>query len=155
LTVTRLKGDALGMARILIVEDHIDSRDAMSEILRRKGYEVDVAANGREALAIVIDHTPDVMLLDLALPEMDGVRVIEVIRSYHRLMSLPVIVLTGLVMGKLVEEAKSLNISSMLLKSTASYDQIIAAIQQALAKPAPGARLHRPEKWRGDSISPL
>jgi CheY-like chemotaxis protein len=143
------------MVRVLLVEDHVDSREALSLLLQRAGYEVNTAVNGRDALAFVIDRTPDVLLLDLALPEMDGVKLVQAIRSYHRLSSIPVVILTGLTTGNLLEEAKTLNVSSFLLKSSASMDEIRAAIRKALAHPPSGPRTHSPEKWRDDSISPL
>lgn len=143
------------MARILVVEDHSDSREAISLLLQHAGYDVNTAVNGRDALAFVIDRTPDVLLLDLSLPEMDGVKLVQAIRSYHRLSSIPVIILTGLAAGRLFEEAKTLNVSSFLLKSSATMDQIRAAVRTALSRPPYGPRTHSPEKWRGDSISPL
>jgi CheY-like chemotaxis protein len=143
------------MARVLVVEDHADSREAISLLLQSAGYEVNAVADGREALASVIDRTPDVVLLDLSLPEMNGVKLVQTVRSYHRLASLPVIVWTGLVDGKLFDEAKSLNISSLLIKNTATFQQIRAALQNALIQPRSDPRMHAQEKWRGDSISPL
>jgi len=125
-------------------------------LLQKSGFDVHTAVNGREALSSIIDKTPDVLLLDLALPEMDGVRLIQAIRSYHRLAPIPVVILTGFTAGRLFEEAKSLNPNSLLVKSTATFDQILFALRMALAQPNnPSGRMHNPEKWRGDSISPL
>jgi CheY-like chemotaxis protein len=143
------------MARVLVVEDHADSLEAMSLLLKLTGYEVTTAVNGREALASVIDRTPDVLLLDLSMPEMDGVQLIQTVRSYHRLSSLPVVVLTGTIAGRLYDEAKSLNVNSLLIKSAATFDQIRAALEEALSQTLADPRMHAPEKWRGDSISPL
>jgi len=58
--------------RVLIVEDHEDMRDALVEILRLEGYEVYWAADGRQALGEAKLHRPDVILLDLMMPEMNG-----------------------------------------------------------------------------------
>ncbi len=127
----------------------------MALLLRWAAYEVDTAENGREALANVIERTPDILLLDLEMPEMNGVNLVEAIRSYHRLSTIPVIFLTALGAGELFEEAKSLNVSSILLKSVATFDQIHAAIEKAHGQVASGNRIQSPEKWRDDSISPL
>jgi chemosensory pili system protein ChpA (sensor histidine kinase/response regulator) len=143
------------MPRVLVVEDHADSRDAIAQLLQRVGYEVISAKDGREALTAVIDRTPDVMLLDLALPELDGVKLVHLVRSYHRLSSIPVVVLTGLSGGKLFEEAKLLKVSSLLVKTLASTDQILSAIRRAFLQSLSSARIHTPEKWRGNNISPL
>jgi CheY-like chemotaxis protein len=155
LTVVWFTGHSLSMAHVLVVEDHADSCEAMSLLLRRAGHEVIAAASGRQAMAMVIDRTPDVLLLDLALPEMNGVELIEVIRSYYRLSTIPVVVLTALSQGKLFEDAQSLTLSSMLLKGNASADQIREAVEKAASQADPGARNHSPERWRVDSISPL
>jgi two-component system, cell cycle response regulator DivK len=143
------------MARVLVVDDHADSREVISLMLQRDGYDVHSAADGREALDAFLYKTPDAVLLDLALPEMDGVRLVQLVRSYRRLAPIPVVVLTGLSTGKLFEEAQSLNVSSFLLKSVATSGQIRSAIRTALTQPRSDARLRSQEKWRGDSISPL
>ncbi|HVP67700.1 MAG TPA: response regulator [Anaeromyxobacteraceae bacterium] len=57
---------------VLVVEDHEDMRDALVEILRLEGYRVSWAADGRQALAEARLHRPDVILLDLMMPEMNG-----------------------------------------------------------------------------------
>jgi CheY-like chemotaxis protein len=103
----------------------------------------------------VIERAPDVLLLDLEMPEMNGVKMVEAIRSYHRLSTIPVIFLTALSSGEMFEEAKAMNVSSMLLKSIATLDQIHGAVEKALGQVPAGNRMQSPEKWRGDSISPL
>jgi len=58
--------------RVLVVEDHEDMRDALVEILRLEGYQVSWASDGRQALAEAKGQRPDVILLDLMMPEMNG-----------------------------------------------------------------------------------
>src|SRR4051812_24320221 len=82
------------MARIMIVDDSEDSRDSLAVIFRRLGHEVICVPNGREALSSVLDRLPDVIVLDLLMPDMDGPSFLEVIRSYLRIQSLPVVVVT-------------------------------------------------------------
>jgi|SRR5215470_1409606 len=78
---------------VLIVDDDCDSREALRELLRSWGHETEVAANGREAITLAMDCRPDVVLLDLGLPDMDGHEVARRIRSdAHRPC---VIALTG------------------------------------------------------------
>lgn len=60
------------MAKVLIVEDNYDATEATARYLRRAGHTVALSTNGKEALIEVIDHAPDVVLLDLYMPEMDG-----------------------------------------------------------------------------------
>ena len=155
MTPEPLSRDAQRMNRVLVVDDHVDSREVISLMLQREGYEVICAADGREALDNVIYRMPNVVLLDLALPEMDGVRLVQLVRSYRRLSSIPFVILTGLNSGKLFDEAQSLNVSSFLLKGVATAGQIQSAIRTALSQLPSSARMHAPEKWRGDSVSPL
>jgi CheY-like chemotaxis protein len=143
------------MARVLYVEDHADTREAVSRMLEHAGYEVCTEENGREALMAAVGRPPDVMLLDLSLPEMNGVQLVQIIRSYPRLCSIPVVVLTAMGNGKLFEEAKALNVSSFLIKPIATFDDIRAAVEEALTHSRSDTRMQSPEKWRSDSISPL
>ena len=143
------------MARVLYVEDHEDTREAIARMLELAGYSVDTAATGREALILAIDHTPDVVLLDLALPEMNGDELLQVLHSYHRLSSIPVVILSAMHTGELVERTKSLNVSSFLIKTMSSFDNIHAALQSALTPRVAESRSHPQEKWRNNRISPL
>src|SRR5687768_17049850 len=113
------------MPSILIVEDEPDSREALARFLRQKGYRVDTSPNGKEALSAIIDEAPDLVVLDLFLPEMDGPSLLEVLRSYLRLQSLPVVVLTALPDSPLVERARHLKVNAILTKAKASLDDIL------------------------------
>jgi DNA-binding response OmpR family regulator len=67
--------------RILIAEDHLDSRDALQTLLEAFGYEVLVAANGREAVHVALTERPDLILMDIMMPELDGFQAIRMIRE--------------------------------------------------------------------------
>ena len=70
------------MARhVLIVDDNYESREALRELLRMWGYEVDVAADGCEAITLALERRPEVVLLDLGLPDMRGADVAHRIRA--------------------------------------------------------------------------
>ena len=79
------------MTRILVVDDELQIRKALSVNLRARGYEVDVAATGEEALARAAAQHPDLVLLDLGLPGIDGIEVVEGLRGWT---SVPIIVLS-------------------------------------------------------------
>lgn len=70
------------MAKILVVDDSEDSRETLAAYLRKFDHDVTCVPNGREALSHVLATLPDVILLDLLMPEMDGPSFLEVIRSY-------------------------------------------------------------------------
>jgi CheY-like chemotaxis protein len=73
--------DGTSTFRILLVEDHADTADSMAMILRLYGHDVVVARDGLTALQIADDNSPDVVLLDIALPNMDGWRVARELRQ--------------------------------------------------------------------------
>jgi DNA-binding response OmpR family regulator len=82
-------------ARLLVVDDEPRSAEVTAELLRRAGYAVDVALSGTEALARVRSGTPDLMLLDYEMPDMDAPEVLDQLRSGAERVSFPVIILTG------------------------------------------------------------
>jgi CheY-like chemotaxis protein len=125
------------MARILIVDDNDDARDALCRFLQAAGHEVDCVPDGREALASVINSLPDVVLLDLLMPAMDGPSFLEVVRSYLRLQTLPVVVLTALDNSPMIDRAQALKVNAVLLKGKATSDDIQRALEEAIVR-APG-----------------
>ena len=81
------------MAKILVIDDEQGIRSLLDTLLSRKGHEVILAANGLRGLELFRREHPDAVILDLKMPEMDGVTVLKQIRSTDQ--KLPVIVLTG------------------------------------------------------------
>jgi two-component system KDP operon response regulator KdpE len=82
----------MGVTRVLVVDDEPQILRALRINLRARQYEVSVAANGAQALAEAARHPPDVVILDLGLPDLDGVEVIQGLRGWT---SAPIIVLSG------------------------------------------------------------
>lgn len=85
-----------GRRRVLVVDDAAAIRELERTILEKAGYDVVTAADGREALLRIADRTPDLVLTDIEMPELDGLGLIDAIRSTPRIASLPVIVVTTL-----------------------------------------------------------
>jgi CheY-like chemotaxis protein len=81
------------MSRILVIDDEQEIRTLLERLLSQKGYEVLLAANGREGLEFFHQEHPDAVVLDLKMPEMDGFEVLRQIRLVNQ--RVPVIVLTG------------------------------------------------------------
>jgi two-component system, OmpR family, KDP operon response regulator KdpE len=82
-------------ARLLVVDDEPRTAEVTAALLRRAGYEVDVALSGGDALAQVKLGMPDLMLLDYEMPDMDAPEVLDQLRSGSDRLSFPVIILTG------------------------------------------------------------
>lgn len=122
------------MSSMLIVDDDADGRDLLARALRQAGYQIRSAPNGRDALASILSHAPDLLILDLFMPEMDGGGLLEILRSYLRLQSLPVIVLTGLPDSPMVERARHLKVNAILVKTKATTQDILHAVEQELKR---------------------
>ena len=83
------------MAKILLVEDNDDNRDALSRRLERRGYRVVMATDGLRGLAMARSESPDIVLLDMNLPEMDGWEVARALKSAEATRPIPIIALTA------------------------------------------------------------
>lgn len=125
------------MASIMIVDDAVESCEPLAKFLQKAGHDVACLPNGREALSAVLQKVPDVVVLDLFMPEMDGPSFLEVVRSYLRLHALPVVVLTGLADSPLAERARSLKVNNILIKTKATFEDIQKAVEEAVYR-APG-----------------
>lgn len=99
-------GEAAMAFHILVVDDDPDVRDVLTRFLRRRGYLVENAADGEEALAAVREHDPDLMLLDIYLPKMTGLDVLYALRDDHR--NVPTIALSGIPDDRMVQNTKAL-----------------------------------------------
>ena len=122
------------MAKILIVDDNTDDRESLAKLLQLSGHHITTVPNGREALMQVMQQLPDVVLLDLMMPEMDGPSFLEVVRSYLRLQSLPVVIYTGLSDSPMIDRAQALKVNSVLLKGKATGDDVVKALEEAAVR---------------------
>lgn len=84
-----------GPPRILIVDDEAEVVGSLKEILGRYGYEVLTALNGMDAVDLARAHMPNLILLDLMLPTLDGYRVLKLLKSDERYRDIPVVVITA------------------------------------------------------------
>lgn len=83
------------MPKILLVEDNEMNRDMLSRRLMRKGYEVVMALDGVQGLAMARSEAPDLILMDMSLPEMDGWETTRRLRAIEEIRNIPVIALTA------------------------------------------------------------
>ena len=82
--------------RILVAEDHLDSREALRELLEAFGYEVIEAINGRQAVDAAVKQRPNLILMDVMMPEMDGFEAIRLIRQTPQTTDVPIIAVTAM-----------------------------------------------------------
>lgn len=126
--------------RILVVDDEQPMRALLRLYLTREGYDVIEAADGRRALELVSDAAPDLVLLDLMLPEIDG---FELLRRLRQETDVPVIMLTA--RGEETNRVAGLELGAddYVLKPF-STPEVIARVRARLRRHAPAARTHAP-----------
>ena len=88
--------DAPRKPRVLIVDDERKNRDLLEVLLSQQGYDLSMATCGEDALALVADAPPDLILLDVMMPGMDGYQVAVKLKSEARTMHIPVVMLSAL-----------------------------------------------------------
>lgn len=97
----------MGKLKVLLVEDNYMNKVLVREILAINGYEIIEAKSGTEALKVLTTERPDIILMDLHLPEMDGITATRIIKSEERNKAIPVLALTASAMKG--EEGNILN----------------------------------------------
>ncbi|MEX1182666.1 MAG: response regulator [Gemmatimonadota bacterium] len=83
-------------ATILVAEDHLDSRDALRALLEAFGYRVIEAVNGREAIRLALSKRPDLILMDIMMPELDGFEATRELRRHAEMARIPIIAVTAM-----------------------------------------------------------
>jgi DNA-binding response OmpR family regulator len=126
--------------RILLVDDEPDLLHALQVRLRAAGYDCDTATNGKEALEKLAAARPDLLVLDLLMPEMNGYEVCHRLRQDPRLAGLPVLVLTA-VPSHTVQRSRERLAGARVLHKPFDTDTLLAAVQEQLQPhPSKGAR---------------
>jgi len=128
------------MSTILVVDDEALARDALAKLLEHEGFTALRAGNGRDAWAMMYHHRPDLILLDLMMPEMDGVTFLSMVRRDPLWRGLPVVLLTAADdHDNLITRAWDLGVSDLLPKATFEVAEVVARVRHHLAHPAPPA----------------
>ena len=81
--------------KLLIVEDNQDNRELAIKVLKNKGYEIIEAADGEEAMEKAISEKPDLILLDISLPKLDGYEVAKRLKSMEEFQEIPIVAFTA------------------------------------------------------------
>lgn len=127
----------MAAARILCIEDEPDMVDLMRLLLTRKGYEFLGARGGRDGLQIAQEQQPDLILLDIMMPDMDGWQVYQTLRKDERTASIPVIVVTA--RAKTDEQLRALREAKVDDYITKPFGpaQLLESIEKNLNRPRP------------------
>jgi len=128
------------MPRVLLVEDYADAREMYALFLVGEGFEVFEAADGFQALDHSATQRPDVVVLDLGLPRMDGLEVIRRLRTAPATARVPIIILSALATRATAAQALAAG-ANMVLSKPCAPDDLLAVINGALAATPPGTPL--------------
>lgn len=118
--------------KILIIDDEVFLANVLREQLVQEDYVCDTARDGREGLEKSLSGSPDLIILDLMMPVMDGFAVIERLRADERGKNIPVIVLSNINNAKTVEEMRAKGAQEYLVKVNNSLADIVAAVNRLL-----------------------
>lgn len=122
------------MFKILLVEDNEMNRDMLSRRLKRNNYEVSIAVNGKEAIDKAKRELPDLILMDLSLPILDGWEATRRLKSYEDTSDIPIIVLTAHVLKSDKKDALKTGCDDFDVKPV-DFTRLLTKIETLLSKP--------------------
>ena len=117
--------------RVLLVDDYPDAREMYSEYLQYSGFDVVEAGNGMEALQRAVESEPDIILMDLSLPVMDGWEATRRLKADPRTAQIPVVALTGHALAGISEGAKKAGCDAFVTKPCLP-DELVKEIRKVL-----------------------
>ena len=133
--------------RVLVVDDYPDAREMYAEYLEFSGFEVVEAENGMEALQRAVETSPDIILMDLSLPVMDGWEATRRLKADKRTAPIPVVALTGHALAGISEGAKKAGCDAFVTKPCLPED-LVKEIRKILDAPgAANRRVRRSGKY--------
>ena len=120
---------------VLLVDDYPDAREMYSEYLQYSGFDVIEAGNGIEALQQAIEREPDIILMDLSLPVMDGWEATRRLKADRRTARIPVVALTGHALAGISEGARRAGCDAFVTKPCLPED-LVTEIRKVLEQPS-------------------
>lgn len=118
--------------RILIIEDNKDLILLLSEVFKKEGMDVSVAVDGEKGLILSLEEKPDMILLDIILPKMDGITMLKKLREDKEGKNIPVIVLSNLSSAEDLSEAMEIGVYDYLVKKDWELEDIVAKVKKTL-----------------------
>lgn len=119
---------APAMSTVLVVDDTADCLEPLARLLRKDGHTVQCAANGREALSRLIRFQPDVIILDMMMPVMDGVTFLEAMRCNAAWRDVRVVVFTGCGDGLPAAKLAELGVGEVFFKASADFNRLLKVV---------------------------
>jgi DNA-binding response OmpR family regulator len=122
------------MTRIVVADDDRMFRKAAETTLRRQGYDVATASDGEEALQLIRSEPPDMIVLDLIMPKLQGFDVLTILKQDTLTSAIPVIVLSSLTQEQDKQEALDLGAVAYFNKTTFSLSELVKQVENTLTK---------------------
>ena len=122
------------MTKVVVADDDRMLRKAAETSLRRQGYSVTTASDGEEALQLIRSERPDIIVLDLIIPKIQGFDVLHTLKQDALTSSIPVIVLSSLAQEQDKQEALNLGAVAYFNKSTFSLSELVNQVERTLTK---------------------
>ncbi len=119
---------------IYFIEDMAICREPLAAMLRLKGFSVVCAADGLEGMRLLEKQAPDLVLLDVALPHMDGLTILRNMHCRPDLANVPVILLTAVMERDYIVQARNLGAKEYLLKSQFSFEQLLSRVRKYIGE---------------------
>jgi len=116
--------------KILLIEDEPTLQKTIGEVLKKENYEVLSALDGKTGLDLIQKEKPDLILLDLILPKMNGFEVLEELKSKEETKNIPVIILTNLERNEDINRALELGATTYLVKANYDLKDIVKKVDQ-------------------------
>jgi CRP/FNR family transcriptional regulator, cyclic AMP receptor protein len=124
----------LFMKTILLIEDHPDIRNIISDILELASYKVVTADNGKEGVALALQHVPDLIICDIMMPIMDGYAVIHALQKHTETQSVPFIFMTAMADRADIRKGMALGADDYITKPLMSSDELLTAVETRLKR---------------------
>ena len=120
--------------KLILIEDEQSIRELYKRQFDLSGFQTDAFGNGKDGLAALSQNHYDIMLLDIMLPDINGLQILKEVKANEKTKEMPVFMLTNLGQEVTIKEGFALGAESYLIKASYTPDQIVQEINNALAK---------------------
>lgn len=123
------------MTKVLLVEDDVALREIYSARFTAENFEVAAAGDGEEALAKAVKEKPDIIILDIMMPKISGMDVLDILRSTPETEKTKIIIMSALSQSSDIEKGKELGADAYLVKSQTTLSDVVEKAKEVLARP--------------------
>lgn len=118
--------------KVCVVDDEASIREIYRVALEQSGFSVVTAIDGEDGFRVISNERPDIALVDILMPKMDGVELVRAIRGNKDLRNIPIIIMTNVDDRSIVRKVGKLNVDFYLIKSLFEPKKVVAIVDEAL-----------------------